>query len=195
MSRRIPYVALAIPLAVLTVLALLEGGLGGFYRHHRSWGGLQVFADLVIMALLACAWMIADGRRRGLRAWPFVALTLAAGSFGPLAYLALHGTEAGAPEPAPRWLRPGAAALAAAFGVLTARALAAHGYVGIWRLQFASWASLQVLADLTILCLLGCAWMIRDARGRSAWPWVLLTLGAGSFGPLGYLVAGRPGES
>lgn len=78
----------------------------------------------------------------------------------------------------------------AAFGALTWRALAEHGYFGLIAYHLQTWGSGQLLADLTIMCLLGCGWMIGDARqrGATAWPFVLLTLAAGSFGPLLYLL-------
>ena len=76
------------------------------------------------------------------------------------------------------------------FGVLSAIALLDVGYVGIIAPHFKSWGAGQVFADLVIMCLLGCFWMLRDARtrGTSAWPFVILTLVAGSFGPLFYLL-------
>ena len=75
----------------LTYFALGDVGyLGILEPHFRSWGAGQVFADLVIALMLACMWMVADGRNRGINPWPFVALTLAAGSFGPLAYLVVR---------------------------------------------------------------------------------------------------------
>jgi uncharacterized membrane protein YqjE len=76
----------------LTAVALAEVGyLGIFEPHFQSWGGAQVLADLVILALLSCAWMLDDSRRSGVPAWPFVILTLAAGSFGILFYLLVRG--------------------------------------------------------------------------------------------------------
>jgi ABC-type Fe3+-siderophore transport system permease subunit len=78
----------------------------------------------------------------------------------------------------------------ALFGALTAIALADVGFIGIVAPHFQSWGAGQVLADLVILALLSCIWMVRDAsaRGLNAWPFVLVTLVAGSFGPLFYLV-------
>lgn len=78
----------------------------------------------------------------------------------------------------------------ALFGVLTTAALADVGYLGILAPHFQSWGAGQVLADLVILALLGCIWMVQDARARgaAAWPFVLLTLVGGSFGVLLYLV-------
>ena len=76
---------------VLSAIALLDVGYVGIIApHFKSWGAGQVFADLVIMCLLGCVWMLHDARTRGTRAWPFVILTLVAGSFGPLFYLLLR---------------------------------------------------------------------------------------------------------
>jgi len=77
--------------AVLSALALADVGYFGIIApHFKSWGGAQVFTDLVIAVVLACAWMIADGRSSGVNPWPFVALAVVAGSFGPLLYLAVR---------------------------------------------------------------------------------------------------------
>ena len=96
MSTRL--VVLLIVLAafgVLTALALMDVGfLGILEPHFRSWGGAQVFVDLVIACLLACIWMIGDARERGVSAWPFILITLVAGSFGPLLYLVVREVRA-----------------------------------------------------------------------------------------------------
>ncbi len=83
--------------------------------------------------------------------------------------------------------------LLAAFSAFSAVALWRHGYWGLFEGQLQSLAGLQVLADLVIALGLFLAWMWRDARasGRNPWPWLLLTLGAGSIGALLYLVT-RP---
>jgi hypothetical protein len=73
---------------VLSALALMSVGYFGILApHFRSWGEGQVFADLVILAILACVWMRRDAQSRGMTAWPFVLATVFLGSFGPLAYL------------------------------------------------------------------------------------------------------------
>ncbi|HUP92938.1 MAG TPA: DUF2834 domain-containing protein [Solimonas sp.] len=85
------------------------------------------------------------------------------------------------------------AAVFAAFGLYSSYVMLEVGYFGIWSAGIANAASLQVLLDLVITCLLISSWMVIDARrnGRNAWPYVLLTLAAGSFGPLLYLLVGR----
>jgi len=84
----------------------------------------------------------------------------------------------------------------AAFGIYTAYVIWQVGYIGIFTSHF-HLAGMQVLLDLVIVCGLAILWMIHDARqnGRQVWPYVLLTLAAGSFGPLLYLLLGnRPAE-
>ena len=79
------------------------------------------------------------------------------------------------------------------FGALTAVALWQHGYLGLLAGQIGAWGGVQVLVDLVIALTLVLVWMWRDAQatGRNVWPWVVLTLVAGSFGPLAYLLT-RP---
>ena len=78
----------------------------------------------------------------------------------------------------------------AAFGLYSSWVLWTHGYVAIWQAGMASAPALQVLLDLVIACGLISAWMLGDAkaRGLNAWPFVAITLAAGSFGPLSYLL-------
>ena len=55
----------------------------------------------------------------------------------------------------------------------------------------------QVFTDLVIALVLVLLWLIPEAKrnGKSPWPWVVLTLVSGSFGPLLYLIfAGEPSE-
>jgi len=74
----------------LTAAALADVGYWGILApHFQTLGAGQVLADLVILATLSILWMLGDARTSGVPAWPYVVLTLAAGSFGPLLYL-LH---------------------------------------------------------------------------------------------------------
>lgn len=77
-----------------------------------------------------------------------------------------------------------------AFGAYSVYVMWDFGYLGIWRAGFANAAALQILLDLVITCLLITGWMIGDARARGlkAWPFVAITVAAGSFGPLLYLL-------
>lgn len=78
-----------------------------------------------------------------------------------------------------------------AFGALTALALMEAGYFGIFLQHFENFAGMQVLTDLVIVCVLGIVWMLHDGKtsGVTPWPFVVLTLAAGAFGILFYLVA------
>ena len=96
-TRSILLFAVILGFGVLTALALNDVGYFGILApHFQSWGGAQVFADLAILAVMACIWMGGDARAHGLPAWPFLLITLVAGSFGPLLYLAVRELRASA---------------------------------------------------------------------------------------------------
>ncbi len=75
-----------------------------------------------------------------------------------------------------------------ALGAITAIALWKDGLVGIFAATVASYGSMQIFVDLVIALTLVTVWMWRDAKssGRAIWPWIAITLVAGSFGPLLY---------
>lgn len=80
-----------------------------------------------------------------------------------------------------------------AFAVLSGMALWQHGYWGLFEPLLKSSAGVQVLVDLVIALSLFLVWMFRDAKssGRNPWPWLVITLALGSFGPLLYLLTGK----
>jgi hypothetical protein len=86
--RSIMLLLVIVAFGALSALALQDVGYFGIIApHFRSWGGAQVFADLTILAVLFCIWMVRDAHQRGVAAWPFILLTVFLGSFGPLVYL------------------------------------------------------------------------------------------------------------
>jgi hypothetical protein len=52
-----------------------------------NWATATALADLLIALSLIVSWMVRDARARGVSALPYVLLTLALGSAGPLVYL------------------------------------------------------------------------------------------------------------
>ncbi|MDO8288352.1 MAG: DUF2834 domain-containing protein [Parvibaculum sp.] len=92
------FIALILVIAgfgALSAMALLEVGyIGIFEQHLQNWAGMQVLTDLVIVCLLAMIWMVQDARKSGITVWPFLVMTLALGSFGPLFYLAFRELRA-----------------------------------------------------------------------------------------------------
>lgn len=71
-----------------TVAAIwLEGLSGIFGSIAHSLGSMQIFIDLVIALALVMVWMWKDAKRKQRNIWPWLILTLLAGSFGPLLYL------------------------------------------------------------------------------------------------------------
>lgn len=89
-------------------------------------------------------------------------------------------------------MKPALAAIFLLFGAYSGYVLYEVGYFGIFTAVTASPGSLQVAFDLVIACLLISWWMVVDARaaGRNPWPYLVITLVAGSFGPLLYLLLG-----
>ena len=76
------------------------------------------------------------------------------------------------------------------FAIITGLALQDVGYIGIFTTHLQNWGGVQVIVDLVIVCTLAIIWMLADAskRGLNAWPFVVITLFLGSFGPLLYLL-------
>ena len=76
----------------LSAYAVYTEGYFGFldagleFAAASTWGP-QIIADLLVALSVALGWVVADARKRELAYWPFVVLTLTAGSIGPLAYL------------------------------------------------------------------------------------------------------------
>jgi hypothetical protein len=87
MQRSLLTITIAL-FGALTAAALWQTGILGIIDWHvKTFGGGQVFADLVIALTLAMVWMWHDAKATGRNVWPWIALTLATGSFGPLIYL------------------------------------------------------------------------------------------------------------
>ncbi len=79
-----------VPFTVLTGLAIYNDGLLEiFATQFATYGGAQVLIDLVIACMFFLAWMIPHARSSGRNPWFYVAVTLIAGSYGPLLYFAL----------------------------------------------------------------------------------------------------------
>ena len=94
-SRLVTLLIVIAGFSALTLLALVEVGYVGIFGFAlQTWAGTQVLVDLVIVAALAIIWMIRDARTQGISPWPYVAITLAAGSFGPLFYLVVREIRA-----------------------------------------------------------------------------------------------------
>jgi len=76
------------------------------------------------------------------------------------------------------------------FLALTLYAVSQVGYIGIFTYQLLSPAGWQVGVDLVIAVFLALLWIIRDARrsGRTAWPYLVMSLFLGSIGVLLYLL-------
>ena len=84
---------LALSAALIVLLAMdaysvyLYGYIGFFRMVVANFAGVTAFVDLVIALVLILAWMGDDARERKVSAIPYLILTVALGSAGPLLYL------------------------------------------------------------------------------------------------------------
>ena len=77
-----------IPFSILTTAALWVDGVTGIFSSVvSSWGSLQIFVDLVIMATFVVVWIYRDAKAQGRNPWPWILLTYVIGAFSPLIYL------------------------------------------------------------------------------------------------------------
>jgi hypothetical protein len=84
--------------AVLTAYAVWQTGYVGLFELAlSSWGAAQIFFDLLIALTLVLTWMMRDARERGISFLPYLLLTLALGSIGPLVYLIRRESRATVP--------------------------------------------------------------------------------------------------
>lgn len=72
----------------LCAYAVYQYGYVGFFELVTANAAtMAAFVDLAIALTLIVVWMVRDARARGISPLPYVLLTLALGSAGPLAYL------------------------------------------------------------------------------------------------------------
>jgi len=96
MQRAVLIVTL-IAFGALTGAAVWQHGyMGVFAAALHSLASMQIFVDLVIALSLFLAWMWRDAKATGRNPWPWLAITLVTGSFGPLVYLLTRETSGGA---------------------------------------------------------------------------------------------------
>ena len=103
--------ALLLPFAAFSCWVTAEEGFLVFFTApftHPVW--TQEFLDLCISLSLVMGWMAGDGRRRGIRVWPYLVLTPLLGSLAPLAYLVFRrqGASSGQASPPAPVAPPGA---------------------------------------------------------------------------------------
>jgi hypothetical protein len=80
--------AVLVPFLVYSVFVVETEGYFGFITLAlRERWGMQVLVDLAISMTLFNVWMVPDAKKRGIAAWPYIALSVAFGSIGALGYL------------------------------------------------------------------------------------------------------------
>ncbi len=73
--------------AALTAYCASQVGLLNLLVHNLNHpAGWQIFSDLFIALSMLMVFMARHAKENGRSVWPWVALTLAVGSFGPMLY-------------------------------------------------------------------------------------------------------------
>ncbi|MBI9086137.1 MAG: hypothetical protein JEZ11_21235 [Desulfobacterales bacterium] len=91
--QRILLLITLIAFLALTGIALWHHGYWGIVEpHFQSFGAAQVLADLVIALSLFLVWLWRDARTSGRNPWPWILVTFATGSIGPMIYLLIYKT-------------------------------------------------------------------------------------------------------
>lgn len=93
-SRRSLAIIALIPFSLLTGYALFQVGYYGIFQHLIDGpAGWQIFADLSIALFMVLSVIFKEAQAKGRTLWPWVVVTLLAGSFGPLLYYAFHASK------------------------------------------------------------------------------------------------------
>ena len=71
----------------------LYGYIGFFRMVLANFAGVTAFVDLLIALVLIIVWMGDDARQRNVSAIPYLVLTIALGSIGPLLYLIRRSSD------------------------------------------------------------------------------------------------------
>lgn len=93
--KKIGIAAVLFDFSALTAYAVYQVGYAGFFEIlFSNIVGITVAVDLFIALGAAMIWMVRDARTHDISPAPYLALTLAFGSVGPLAYLLRRPEEA-----------------------------------------------------------------------------------------------------
>ena len=92
LAIRSAWATLMVAFAALNIWAVAVAGLDGIIAYLTSLGPIGIVAtvDLVLALVVGITFVIRHARIQAIDARPWVALTLATGSIGLLAYLARH---------------------------------------------------------------------------------------------------------
>ena len=94
MGKKLLIAAVLADFTALSAYAVYEFGFVGLFEAlFANTATITAFVDLSIALMLAMVWMWQDARKRGVSALPYCAVTLVAGSVGPLLYLLFRPAE------------------------------------------------------------------------------------------------------